>query len=416
LGQDWDKFCGYFMPRKSKQPTRKAKEWPQVYPRFNAKGQITSYRVDCGGKDRLRFSFKTKTEASGKAELLRIQRKNEGNAILDFSAAERIDAQAALELLRPHGATLREAAQFYVRNVATIAVAKTAAEASDELLILKEKDEASLRYRKDLRLKLKAFAKYFGERPLHEITRSELVSWLYGLKVSALTRKNYSRALSVLFSFALGHHYVVTHPASDLVPDKKKGRKPGILTVIEAKALLLAAEPDFVPALSLGLFAGLRPESEIWRLDWTNIKLAKRLIDIDQSKNTMSHRHVRITDNLAAWLAPYARANGPVTFKGDSYYARLERARQGAIERLERAKEFSGNLHNWPQDCLRHTFASMHCAAFRNPGDTSLELGHGGSLKVFERHYRDRVEEHQARAFWEIYPFQKIVALPASSA
>jgi integrase len=147
-------------------------------------------------------------------------------------------------------------------------------------------------------------------------------------------------------------HYVVTHPAGELVPDKKNGKKPGILTVIEARALLLAAETDFIPALSLGLFAGLRPESEIWRLDWSNIKLAKRIIDIDQSKNTMSHRHVRIPENLAAWLAPCAKAHGNVTLKGDSYYARLEKARQGAIERLHQAKEFSGNLEKWPQDCL----------------------------------------------------------------
>jgi site-specific recombinase XerD len=400
------------MRRKSRRTRRKVKEWPQVYPRYNAKGEITSWRVDCGGKPRLRFTFKTKADADGKAELMRNQRFNEGRAILDFTAADRIDAQAALDLLRPHGATLREAAQFYLRNVATISGAKTAGEALEELLSLKEKDEASPRYRKDLRLKLQAFAKSFGERSLHEITRSELVQWLYGLKVSALTRKNYSRALSVLFSFALDHHYVVTHPAGDLVPDKNKGRKPGILTVCEAKALLLAAEPDFVVALSLGLFAGLRPEAEIWRLDWANIKLTKRIIDIDQSKNTMSHRHVRITENLAAWLSPYVKPHGAVSVKGDSYYARLERARQEAIKRLQQAKVFSGNLENWPQDCLRHTYASMHCAAFRNPGDTSLELGHGGNLKVFERHYRDRVEEDEALVFWAIYPSEKIVAIP----
>jgi site-specific recombinase XerD len=403
------------MPTKSQRITRKAKEWPYVYPRINAKGQITSWRVDCGGKPRVRFAFQTKAEADGKAELLRNQRFNEGRAILDFSAADRIDAQAALELLRPHGATLRDAANFYLRNIATISTARTTAEASKELLAFKEKDEVSLRYRKDLRLKLEAFSKSFGERPLHEITRTELVNWLYQLKVSALTRKNYSRVLSVLFSFALDQHYVVTHPAGELVPDKKKTKKPGILTVLEAKALLLAAEPDFVPALSLGLFAGLRPESEIWRLDWANIKLAKRIIDIDQSKNTMSHRHVRITENLVAWLAPHLRAHGAVTVKGDSYYARLEKARQRAIDRLRQAKEFSGNLENWPQDCLRHSYASYHCAMFRSPGDTSLELGHGGSLKVFERHYRDRVEEPEARAFWEIYPSEKIVALPDSS-
>jgi hypothetical protein len=157
----------------------KMKTWPNIYPRLNAAGEITSWMVDCAGKDRLRFSFKTKAEAEGKAELLRIQRKNEGASVLDFAAADRIDAQAALELLRPHGATLRAAAAFYVRNVTTISAAKTPAEVVTELLEAKEKDEAAPRYRKDLRLKLKAFSQAFGDRPLHEITRGELVNWLY---------------------------------------------------------------------------------------------------------------------------------------------------------------------------------------------------------------------------------------------
>jgi hypothetical protein len=215
------------MRRNSKIKARK-KEWPQVYPRFNTSGEVTSWRVDCGGKPRLRFSFKTKAEADGKADLLRNQRLNEGRAILDFSAADRIDAQAALELLRPHGATLRDTATFYLRNVATISTAKTVGEAIPELLTAKEKDEASPRYRKDLRLKLQAFSQVFGKRPLHEITRAELLKWLYGLNVSVLTRKNYARALSVLFSFALDHHYVVMHPALELAADKKKSKKPGI--------------------------------------------------------------------------------------------------------------------------------------------------------------------------------------------
>jgi len=367
--------------------------------------------VDCAGKDRLRFSFKTRQKAEGKADLLRIQRENEGGSILDFSAADRIDAKFALELLRPHGATLRDAAAFYLRHVATISASITVDAAIPEFLAAKEKDEASQRYHKDLRLKLQAFAEAFGDRPIHDVSRTELMKWLYGLHVSALTRKNYARALSVFFSFAKDHGYVVTHPASDLIRDKQRQTKPGILTTLEAKALLLAAEPDFVPALALGLFAGLRPESEICRLDWRSIKLGRCIIDIDKSKNSMSHRHVRISENLAAWLAPHVKPHGPVSVKGDSYYVRLEKARQGAIERLQQAHEFSGSLQNWPQDCLRHTFASMHAAAFKNAADTSQQLGHGGSLTVFARHYRDRVEESEAAAFWEIYPPEKIEAL-----
>ena len=306
----------------SQKQRAKPKPWPNVYPRFNSAGQITSWMVDCAGKDRLRFSFKTKAEAYGKVDLLRIQRRNEGEAAFLFSAADRIDAQAALDLLKPHGATLRQAADFYLRNIKVIQRQKTADEVLAELLEIKAKDESSKRYIKDLRQKLETFLRdpLFQGRTIHEITRDELITWIYSLDVAAVTRKNYARALSVLFTFAVDRHYCVVHPARKLVPEKTNGKKPGILTVLEAKALLLAAEPDFVPAFALGLFAGLRPESEIWRLDWQSIKIQKRIIDIDKSKNVMSHRHVRISDNLAAWLAPYARAHGPVTVKGDSYY------------------------------------------------------------------------------------------------
>ena len=146
------------------------------------------------------------------------------------------------------------------------------------------------------------------------------------------------------------------------------------------------------------------------------MKLNKRIIDIDNSKNVMSHRHVRITENLAAWLAPYVKSRGNVTFKGDSYYSRLEQTRKKAIAQLESVAHDASTLWNWPQDCLRHTYASMHSAAFHNDGDTSQQLGHGWSLKVFQRHYRDRVEEPEALAFWELYPSEKVVVLARDAA
>ena len=162
------------MSRKSRRIARKTKKWPYIYPRINANGEVTSWRVDCGGKPRVRFAFKTKREAEGKAELLRHQRFNEGRAILDFSAADRIDAQAALELLRPHGATLRQAADFYLRNIKVIQSQKTADRVLAELLEIKAKNESSQRYIKDLRFRLGAFIRdpHFQTRAIHEITRT----------------------------------------------------------------------------------------------------------------------------------------------------------------------------------------------------------------------------------------------------
>ena len=62
--------------------------------------------------------------------------------------------------------------------------------------------------------------------------------------------------------------------------------------------MLEAATPDFLPVIAIGLFAGLRPESEIWRLVWAHIDLEDRTIDVQKSKNDASVRHVQISDNF----------------------------------------------------------------------------------------------------------------------
>ena len=115
---------------------------------------------------------------------------------------------------------------------------------------------------------------------------------------------------------------------------------------------------DFVPAIAIGLFAGLRPEAELWPLDCKSINLADKLIDVTKSKNSISHRFVKISDNLVAWLAPYAKKSGQVTFGRDSYYTRLQDARRRAAEKLQNQSKESRNLRVWAQDTMRHTFAS----------------------------------------------------------
>jgi integrase len=55
---------------------------------------------------------------------------------------------------------------------------------------------------------------------------------------------------------------------------------------------------NVVVAGALGLFAGLRPESEIWRLAWSNFDFEDREIDVQKSKNVASHRFARIPDDL----------------------------------------------------------------------------------------------------------------------
>ena len=216
--------------------------------------------------------------------------------------------------------------------------------------------------------------------------------WLRALEHGATTRNNYRRLLGVMFAYALKRGYVLENPIKNTSKAKEIDKSPGVLTVAEATKLLKKSGPDILPAVALGLFAGLRPESEIWRLDWSSIDFESKLIDVAAEKTkTAQKRFVKISDNLLAWLLPHQRESGPVSPTGDAYFTRLQKARGAA------------GIKEWPSDCLRHTFGSMHYAQFKNIGETMHEMGHTNS-RTFLNHYRERVKPDEAAAFWRIMP------------
>jgi len=403
---------------------RKKLSWPKIRPRVNQSGIVTSYIVDCGekavngrSKFRDRPSFKTLAEAEGKAEEMRITRRNQGTLALSMPTHERADADRALDLLRPHNVTLIQAAEFYLENIDVIRSQKLVPDVLAELLTAKEQDGRAERYLRDLRFRLGAFAKSeeFRARSIHQIDAGDIDAWLRALGGGTVNRNNYRRLIGVLFGFALKRRYVLKNPVADVEVANVTVTKPGILSIDEARALLEAATPDFAPVIALGLFAGLRPEAEIWRLDWTHIDLDERTIDVQKSKNVASHRFIRISDNLLAWLKPHAKKKGPLTLQDEPYFRRMRETRERAALKLEKLHQPADALRDWPSDCLRHTYASCHYAAFKNAADSAEQLGHGGNLRMFFRHYRNRIKEADALAFWQISPPSPVLdPLPAS--
>ena len=72
----------------------------------------------------------------------------------------------------------------------------------------------------------------------------------------------------------------------------------GILTVAQTQALMDACPAAIVPAVAVGLFAGLRA-AEIGRLDWTDIDFGHRFIEVKaRASKTAQRRHVAISANL----------------------------------------------------------------------------------------------------------------------
>lgn len=348
--------------------------------------------------------FQTHGEAKTYADQKTIELMNQGRESVDFSASLRVMAQQADDHLKPYGKTIADAVAFFLPHVKAQATSRPVATVVSELLLLKKKDGASERYLKDLRTRLKIFGDAHPEKSISEFTAPSIDDWLRSLPHSPVTRNNYKRLLGVLFPYAVSRNYIPSNPAQKAEKAKVKPEKPGILTVEQASRLLRSADAEILPAIAIGLFAGLRPEAEIWRLDWSAIDLKEKLIDVTKSKNVASDRFVTVAANLCGWLKPCSKKSGPVSPTGDKYNYLLQRARSAATASAEKDGKPDEGIPQWPPDCLRHTYASMHYAHGKNAGETAQQLGHGQNLRTFIRHYKNRVKPVDAARFWKLLP------------
>ncbi len=128
---------------------------------------------------------------------------------------------------------------------------------------------------------------------------------------------------------------------------------------------------------------------------------ADNLIEVTAAKSkTARRRFVRIQPNLRAWLAPVRKHSGPVTPIN--------------FVRMFRALRASAGLTAWPQNALRHSFASYHLAHFKDAAALALEMGHTEAGMIFA-HYRQLVRPKEAERYWSIKPQaqadRKIVAI-----
>jgi integrase len=210
----------------------------------------------------------------------------------------------------------------------------------------------------------------------------------------------------VLFSYAEQRGIVDRNPIPRTAKPKLIDKAPEIFKVNELHSLLQAGTrvaPDVVPMLAIGAFAGLR-EAEIQRLDWHEIDLARGHIEVKAAKAKSARRRIiPIQPNLAAWLRPYGDQSGRVV-------------PPGARKKLDRVRKESG-LARWPNNGLRHSFASYRLAAIHDPPRVSVELGHTSPQMLFST-YRELVLPEEAERYWKIGPAveaQKVVAFRQSS-
>src|SRR5256714_617230 len=343
------------------------------------------------GKRRLFF----KTRAEAEAECLRQKTLLERHSreAVGLSQREMSDFITSRDKLKKFGETINDAVEFRIDHLERVRRhGITVQQLTGELLETKRKDGRSEIYLRDLRNILAIFVRDFGSRAVAGITVEELDNWLRALPGSPKTRTNFRANIGVLFSLARQRRIITENPIEFTAKPKLPDNPPEVFAVDQLRALLEAAqrvEPDVLPMLAIGAFAGLR-DAESRRLEWSEVRLDRQFIEVKSKKaKSAKRRIVTMQPNLVAWLRPYSGKHGKV----------VPKAATGKVERVRKETLAS----KWPNNGLRHSFASYRLAAIHDAPRTSSELGHTSPQMLYNT-YRELVLPEEAERYWKIEP------------
>jgi len=388
------------------------------------RGDRFQVEVNRSGK-RKRSTWPTLAEAKTFAEQESSRVKNEGTAALALSLDQRADAAKAIkalpagmhllsaaedyakEIARLGGVPLKNAVDFYLLHHKPAGGVRTVAELFAGYLTEKAKENCRSRSLADMKCRIGRLAKDFGQRQVHTITAAEIEAWLDKYKYTGQSRINYLRVFTSFFNYARMQRLIEFNPAdqSAIKRPKMDEHLPEIFSVQQAERLLQTAVEKadvIVPYLALGFFAGVR-SAELQGLTWADVDFAAKLITVrPEVAKKRRQRHVVMSENLVAWLAPYAKKTGGI-------------CPPPSVVRSGVAAILKDTGIQWIHNGMRHTFASCHLAKHQDISKTALELGHTGNPTVLFNHYRNLVKPVEAEAYWNILPKREaqIIKMPA---
>jgi integrase len=351
------------------------------------------YYLDLRPFNKGRKFFKTKAEAEAERLRQMTTLNRHGREAVGLSPGELSAIIEARQELAKHGKSIKDAAAFYLDYLERIRRCNiSVADLAKEVLEAKRKDGMSAAYLADLRKRLARFNADFGQRKIAAVTVEELDNWLRALPGSPKSRANYRANIGVLFSYAARRRMIDSNPILHTARPKLPDKPPEIFAVDELRSLLEAARrtaPDVLPMLAIAAFSGLR-DAEIKRLDWSEVDQKRAHIEVKAQKAKSARRRiVEMQPNLREWLRPYTEMTGAVV--PANWRKKLDSVRRAA------------RLARWPNNGLRHSYASYRVAAIHDAPRVASELGHT-SPKMLYSTYRELVVPEEAERYWKIAP------------
>jgi integrase len=367
--------------------------------------------------------YVSEREARRDAEHFKTERRNFGTSATELPIGIRAETAACLEMLRPHNKSLTEAVNFYVKHLHTeskLAVSRTLGACLEEFVSEKMRlvDQGDLRAvsLQTIKSRAKKLAESLGSIPIQGIGSKHLSEFLAKLPFSQVTKLHYRAFLSEFMAYSLEREWIEGNPLNTWGRTKRKknlAREVEILSVADVKKLLEVASRDeaaqfFVPYLALGLFLGLRP-NEASLLHWGKIELDQGSIEIrKETSKVKDTRHIQINPVAMAWLRAYRPQKTVKVLPMSLYQQRVcwDRIRNLAGWRVWEPNkvidESQLHLKEWPEDCLRHSFASYWLPIHNDRPKLAEHMG--TSVGVIREYYRRPIPAQLAKNFWEIVP------------
>lgn len=355
------------------------------------KWAVVHYSPD--GK-RQREKFTSKIEAQIYADNHNAESKSIGFQAWGMSDEQRMEAVKCFARL-PEGYSLTDAVDRLLEHMAKTERTCSVTDAVAHLLAAKKKTEVdrakSPRYVLELKSQLKPFDADFGARTVRELETDEIENWLHDRDLSPVSFNNARRYLSVLWSHCIKQKWASENPISAIEEEETDSKPAGVLTPEAMRCVITICRryhPSILPGLLIQAFAGLR-DAEVRRLTWDEVNLEDGHITVLATKSkTRSRRVIEISDNLKAFLKPYATEKGKVT--NSCHRTRFAEVRATVLkEKLA-----------WPTNALRHSFVSYRLAETGDENRTALEAGHTPSM--LHEHYKGLVTKKAADEWWKI--------------
>ena len=341
---------------------------------------------------RLRRSYGSEAEALEAMASARAARRRHGDSVMDLEAGEVARYLALRGKLEAVGASIEEAVRFYLKHGAGPRRERVRAE---DLLALcleaKWEENKRPRYLSQLKCSVMSFLRegHLG-RWADEISREDVERWLRAHpEWKPKTRNVYLIDLRTVFAWGVTQGKVALNPCEGVAKVSLDDEEIASLSAKECERLLracLSGWPDLMGYVVIGLFGGIRPE-ELQRLAWDAVSVdsERGRVEVIVSGRRAKTRRRRVVDLVGEALAWLEAADLPP--------AVIDRQRPSPIcppnfaKRWKACRQAAHLFAGWPHDALRHTYASMHYAAFEDEAKLQAQLGHT-SAALLHQHYR----------------------------